>query len=88
LFITLTIGWAIFCTVLYPLKCQFDEQDKAEVQHYKDIMECGQHLGAFPCFERVDQDDRAMMEDMHSTSSGCGISLCGCWSSPLSSYHL
>jgi hypothetical protein len=62
LLIALTIGWAIFCTVLYPLKCQFDGQDKAEVQHYKDIMECGQHLGAFLCFDRVDQDYRAMMD--------------------------
>ena len=69
LFIVLTVLWAIFCGVLYPLKVQFDGQMRAVFQHDKDVKMCQQLIVERPnwdltknCFDRIDENQRSAME--------------------------
>ena len=65
LFLVLTIGWAIFCTVLFPLKMQWDGQQEALSQHDKDMKMCQQLMVEQPewsmtknCYERIDKNEK------------------------------
>jgi hypothetical protein len=69
LFVALTIVWAICCTVIFPLRMQFDGQRQAFSQHNKDTQMCQQLMVERPewdmtknCFERIDEYQRNTME--------------------------
>jgi predicted permease len=65
LLLFMTLGWALFCTVLFPLKMQWDGQQEALSQHYKDIKMCQQLMVERPewemtknCYERIDANEK------------------------------
>lgn len=71
-FLVLTIAWAIYCAVLYPLQMQFEGQRRAVSQHDEDTKMCRQLMVGRPdwdltknCFARIDQDQKSAME-LHS----------------------
>jgi hypothetical protein len=64
-FCSLTIGWALFCLVLFPLRMQWAGQQEALSQHDKDVKMCQQLMVERPewdmtknCFERIDANEQ------------------------------
>jgi len=68
IFWSLTVGWALSCIVLFPLKMQWDGQQEALSRHYTDMKMCQQLMVERPewdmtknCFERIDENEKNTM---------------------------
>jgi len=62
LFLVLTLGWALFCTVAYPMYRQLEGQSDAAAQRLKSYTTCGEPGGldlgetARDCFDLADRN--------------------------------
>ncbi len=59
LFLVLSLGWAIYWAIVYPLQRQFEGQIEAVSQHQKRYAICGQLPGSVSGAERRDCFDMA-----------------------------
>jgi hypothetical protein len=63
LFLVLTIGWALYCAVLYPMHHQWEGQEEALVKYSEDNKNCDQLVKESPewsltqdCYQRAMTD--------------------------------
>jgi hypothetical protein len=64
LFLVLTVGWAIYCAVVYPLQHQWEGQNEALVKYWNDNKNCDQLIKEAPeewsltqdCYEQSTTD--------------------------------
>lgn len=63
LFLVLTLGWAVYCAVVFPLQWLYKGQARADAQRTADYANCGQlagtSLGGEPCFNSAEDNWRA-----------------------------
>jgi len=67
IFWSLTVGWAISCTVLAPLYLQWHLQTVADSEHSKEYARCAQLTGNYAadkaCFDLADRNWNARADD-------------------------
>jgi hypothetical protein len=63
LYIVLTIGWALFCTIFVPLKFKWDEKDRDLTTWREAVKTCDQHVFEDPdCYKRAMENYQGALE--------------------------